>query len=246
VCFEQFEACGVVAVVTVEVCVQRAGVGSWLDDAHGRRHEHRDYVRPMGVVDDHENPVSTDARTAVLWRDFCLRFQRQRSGADSALRNVLTADPHFGIARATAAMMGGSLGHPDFDAHHEIEAAQNGAAEHAWERSYIEAANPRPGPRILDRIGRLADGWFIVTSPDEFDALWPTITAAAHTAGRPDTAVGTEAAVAIVGDSVTDWLDQVHAWRERELTHLCLRTLGANLNPEQHLTTMQQAAAELA
>jgi tetratricopeptide (TPR) repeat protein len=95
----------------------------------------------MGVVDNHENPVSTDARTAVLWRDFCLRFQRQRSGADSALRNVLTADPHFGIARATAAIMGGSLGHPDFDAHHEIEAAQDGAAENAWERSYIEAAS---------------------------------------------------------------------------------------------------------
>jgi hypothetical protein len=95
----------------------------------------------MGVVDDHENPVSTDARTVVLWRDFCLRFQRQRSGADIALRNVLSADPHFGIARATAAIMGGSFGHPDFDAHDEIEAAQNGAVENAWERSYIGAAS---------------------------------------------------------------------------------------------------------
>jgi hypothetical protein len=141
VCFEHVEACGVLAVVTVEVCVQRSGVGSWLDDAHGRGHKRRDYCRHMGVVDDHENPLSTDASTAALWRDFCLRFQRQRSDADGALLKVLSADPHFGIARATAAVMGGSFGHPDFDANDEVEAARNGAAEHPWERSYIDAAS---------------------------------------------------------------------------------------------------------
>lgn len=106
-------------------------------------------------------------------------------------------------------------------------------------------AGPQPAPRILDRIGRLADGWFIVTGPAEFDSLWPSVTAAAQKAGRPDSAVGTEAGVAVVGDSATDWVDRVEAWRERGLTHLCLRTLGANLNPDQHLATMQQAAAEL-
>lgn len=95
----------------------------------------------MGGVDDQGNPLSTNESTAALWRDFCLRFQRQRSGAGDALRKVLSADPHFGMARATAAVMGGSFGDSDFDASDEIEAARNGAAEHAWERSYVEAAS---------------------------------------------------------------------------------------------------------
>lgn len=98
-------------------------------------------VFDMGVVDSQANPLSTDESTATLWREFCVRFQRQRSCAEASLQGVVAADPNFGIGRATAAILGSSFGCPDFDAPTEIEAARNGAAEHQWERSYIQAAS---------------------------------------------------------------------------------------------------------
>lgn len=99
------------------------------------------YGFDMGVVYNQGNPLSTGEGTAALWREFCVRFQRQRSGTEDSLQRVVAADPNFGIARATAALMGSSFGHPDFDAPTEIEAARNGAAEHQWERSYVQAAS---------------------------------------------------------------------------------------------------------
>jgi len=111
----------------------------------------------MSAADDHGNLLSTDASTAALWREFCLRFQRQRSGAEDALREVVAADPDFGIARATAAVLGGCFGHPDFDGTSEIGAARAGLAEHEWERSYVDAATA-----AVDRgpLWASVDNWF--------------------------------------------------------------------------------------
>ena len=111
----------------------------------------------MGAADDHGNPLSTDASTAATWRQFCLRFQRQRSGADESLRRVLAADPDFGVGRAMAAVLGGSLGDPGFDGAAELDAARAGAAEHSWERSFIDAATA-----AVDRgaLWGSVDRWF--------------------------------------------------------------------------------------
>lgn len=102
-----------------------------------------------------------------------------------------------------------------------------------------------PGPRILDRIGRLADGWFVLCGPDEVAPLSDAIGRAAADAGRRPSAVGAEASVPVVGDASSGWRDRVEAWRRQGLTHLCLRTLGAGLAPDQHLAAMQGAANEL-
>ena len=101
-----------------------------------------------------------------------------------------------------------------------------------------------PGDRILDRIGRLADGWFALCEPHQIDPLSERIAEAAAAAGRRATDIGTEASVAIVGADNADWRDRVEAWRDKGLTHLCLRTLGADLTADEHLQALTAAAAE--
>lgn len=111
----------------------------------------------MTAVDGHQNVLSTDAATAGLWREFCLRFQRQRSDVGDALDRVLASDQDFGVARATAGLLGASMGFPTFDGPAEIEAARNGAAEHPWERSFVDAASAsvEAGP-----LWGSVDSWF--------------------------------------------------------------------------------------
>ena len=104
-----------------------------------------------------------------------------------------------------------------------------------------------PVPRIRSRIGRQADGWFVLCSPEDFDGLKTDIDAAAVDAGRDPAAIGTEAGVALVGPREHEWQDRVLGWREKGLTHLCLRTLGGGLggDADAHITTARKAFEEL-
>lgn len=102
-----------------------------------------------------------------------------------------------------------------------------------------------PVPRIRRRIGRQADGWFVLCSPEQFDALKADIDAAAEAAGRNPAGIGMEAGVAVVGSRQAEWKDRVVGWRRKGLSHLCLRTLGGGLDADAHLRTARQALAEL-
>ena len=102
-----------------------------------------------------------------------------------------------------------------------------------------------PAQRIRRRIGKQADGWFVLCSPDQFDGLKADIDAAAQTAGRDPAAIGTEAGVAVVGPREAEWKDRVVGWRDKGLTHLCLRTLGGGLDANAHLAVARRALAEL-
>ncbi|MGI9616012.1 MAG: TIGR03619 family F420-dependent LLM class oxidoreductase, partial [Acidimicrobiales bacterium] len=82
-----------------------------------------------------------------------------------------------------------------------------------------------PVDRIVERIGRLADGWFALCAPDEFDELSARIGDVATAAGRAPEAIGAEASVPVVGDGAAGWPALVEEWRGTGLTHLCLRTL---------------------
>ena len=102
-----------------------------------------------------------------------------------------------------------------------------------------------PVPRIRTRIGKQADGWFVLCSPDEFDGLKADIDAAAQAAGRDASAIGTEAGVAVVGARQAEWKDRVIGWRGKGLSHLCLRTLGGGLDAQAHLDTARRVFAEV-
>ena len=102
-----------------------------------------------------------------------------------------------------------------------------------------------PIPRIRRRIGRLADGWFVLCTPEEFPAIQADILRAAETAGRSPQDIGTEAGVAVVGPREAEWRDRVAGWRRAGLSHVCLRTLGGGLDAQGHLDTMQRVYAEV-
>ena len=90
-----------------------------------------------------------------------------------------------------------------------------------------------PVPRIRRRIGAQADGWFALCSPQE------------RAAGRNPAAIGIEAGVAVVGARQAEWKDRSVAWRDKGLTHLCLRTLGGGLDADAHLAKAREAFEEL-
>lgn len=106
-------------------------------------------------------------------------------------------------------------------------------------------ASGMPSPRIVRRIGRQADGWFVLCSPEEFPKVNDAIRTEATSAGRDPDSLGTEAGVAVVGPREAEWRDRVAGWREIGLTHLCLRTLGGDLPPQKHLPKMREAVEAL-
>ena len=101
-----------------------------------------------------------------------------------------------------------------------------------------------PAHRIRTRIGRQADGWFVLCSPGEFPAIKADIDGAAREAGRDPESIGMEAGVAVVGPREPEWRARVEGWRNAGLTHLCLRTLGGGLDAKQHLGRMQEVIDE--
>ena len=71
-----------------------------------------------------------------------------------------------------------------------------------------------PAPRIRRRIGRQADGWFVLCSPEDFPAIKADIDNAARQAGRDPAGIGMEAGVAVVGPREAEWRARVKGWRE--------------------------------
>jgi probable F420-dependent oxidoreductase len=81
-------------------------------------------------------------------------------------------------------------------------------------------ASAVPLPAIRQRIGQLADGWFVLCAPQEFPAIRDDIANAARDAGRDPGQIGAEAGVAVVGPREAEWRDRVSGWRNAGLTHL--------------------------
>ena len=103
-----------------------------------------------------------------------------------------------------------------------------------------------PVESVIKRLGRLADGWFVICTPEDYQPIMERIREVAESAGRNPSSVGSEAGVAVVGPRESEWQDRVSGWREAGLTHLCLRTLGGNLKTDEHLSTMGRVSSELA
>ena len=103
-----------------------------------------------------------------------------------------------------------------------------------------------PVDSVIRRLGRLADGWFVICTPENYPLIMERIRDEAERSGRDPSSIGSEAGVAVVGPRESEWQDRVSGWREAGLTHLCLRTLGGELKADEHLSTMRRAADELA
>ena len=95
---------------------------------------------------------------------------------------------------------------------------------------------------VLQRIARIADGWFPQIRPD--DAARQTIERLhgyAREAGRDPADIGIEARVSIAGGTPEDWARAVDAWQDLGATHLALNTMNAGLNsPDQHIDALRR------
>ncbi len=102
-----------------------------------------------------------------------------------------------------------------------------------------------PSAPVVRRMGRHADGWFVLCAPEEFSDVKAGIDQAAQSNGRDPARIGMEAGVAVVGPREAEWRERVSRWHDIGLTHLCLRTLGGNLSVDQHIDVLRRAVADL-
>ena len=102
-----------------------------------------------------------------------------------------------------------------------------------------------PSQPVIDRIGRFADGWFVLCSPEQYPGIKQSIVTAAEACGRNPSTIGSEAGVAVVGAREAEWQDRVLGWQQAGLSHLCLRTLGGGLEVSDHIPKMIEAMENL-
>jgi len=94
--------------------------------------------------------------------------------------------------------------------------------------------------RVLERIGRLADGWMPQFPPGELAPVLDRVRGYALAAARDPASLGIECGIrAAPGDDPQSWVDLAHAYRDLGATHLKVLTMGRGLDtPEAHRDTM--------
>jgi len=96
-----------------------------------------------------------------------------------------------------------------------------------------------PSEPVLRRIGEHADGWFALCAPEEYADLRVKIEGFATSAGRDPHAIGAESGLGIHGRSRSEWLSLLTARQQTGITHLCMRTLGGELDAAEHLAALR-------
>jgi probable F420-dependent oxidoreductase len=105
-------------------------------------------------------------------------------------------------------------------------------------------------PAVLERIGRLADGWIANAGlSEDLDARVAAIRESAERVGRDPAEIGVQgiAVLPLVDgkDDVDSFLRQVDAARERDLSHLVALTMNYGRSPEQHVDAVRAAGEAL-
>jgi probable F420-dependent oxidoreductase len=100
-------------------------------------------------------------------------------------------------------------------------------------------------PRVLERIGRLGDGWYCNARElpgEDFDRKVSAIRAAAQAAGRDPAAIGVETRQ-IVGHDDDDFAAAVERWRRAGITHLAVDTMNVGRSTlAEHVDALQRAS----
>ena len=131
--------------------------------------------------------------------------------------------------------------------------------EGKWHKVAEAGLNPLPvrrgipvwlggmAPQVLDRVGRIADGWFPFYNPNLADQL-QTVRAAAERAGRDAADIGIECMVGFDGaDKARSRLQRL---QDLGVTHTAVVTMNADLrDPQEHIDAIRRfwdVAAEFA
>jgi probable F420-dependent oxidoreductase len=92
--------------------------------------------------------------------------------------------------------------------------------------------------KVLERTGRLADGWMPQMPPDdELAAALERLRGYASTAGRDPSTLGVECGVRVrSGDDPASWIDTARKFQALGATHLRASTMGGDFaTPQEHL-----------
>lgn len=105
-----------------------------------------------------------------------------------------------------------------------------------------------PTRPVLERIGRMADGWVCNTPPGHgLEEAWPVVQEAAEAAGRPPGAVGLQGGVHTreEGNVAEVLRKQVAKWEAASATHVSVSGLNAGRSPKEHVAFVRSAAQAL-
>jgi probable F420-dependent oxidoreductase len=106
----------------------------------------------------------------------------------------------------------------------------------------------RPGVEaVIERIGRLGDGWFPQFPPDAVGrATIERMRGYAQAAGRNPAAIGIEGRIRVSSSSPDTWPRQAEDWGTLGATHLSVNTMDAGLRtPEAHITAIKHFYATI-
>lgn len=94
---------------------------------------------------------------------------------------------------------------------------------------------------VLQRIGRMGDGWFPQMPPsDTARDMVERLRQYASEAGREPSSIGIEARINISRGGPDLWRSETEGWRELGATHIGVNTMGAGFDGvEQHLDALQ-------
>jgi probable F420-dependent oxidoreductase len=101
----------------------------------------------------------------------------------------------------------------------------------------------RPGiEAVIERIGRLADGWFPQFAPDDVGrATLERMRGYARAAGRDPASIGIEGRVSIANSTPDTWAQQAEDWGALGSTHLSVNTMRAGLQtPDAHIAAIEK------
>jgi probable F420-dependent oxidoreductase len=97
-------------------------------------------------------------------------------------------------------------------------------------------------PRVLDRIGRLADGWLTNIRPGrELDQALATVRRSAERAGRDPAEIGLQGTATTGRDIEPDSLRrQLDAWERANATHVAVSTLRSGRSAMEHVDAISR------
>ena len=97
-------------------------------------------------------------------------------------------------------------------------------------------------PKVVDRIGRLGDGWFPQFKPDgQGQEQIARMKEIAVGSGRDPGAIGIEGRVSISEGNPDEWNKTAAAWGEVGATHLSVNTMRAGLSgPDEHIEAIRR------
>jgi probable F420-dependent oxidoreductase len=86
---------------------------------------------------------------------------------------------------------------------------------------------------VLERIGRMGDGWIATARPGDIGARVGRIRAAAEQAGRDPASIGIQGRIFLEDKTPAQWREEVEAWRAVGASHIDVRDGG--LEPDAHI-----------